>query len=390
MLLLFMVVAIASIATVGALRASGAGRSPEDPTERLMLRLHDLPPGYVPFDFSEGNGVEFICDDLDPSDPSPKLAGFVRRFSPQGCLGIYVRVYSVLDVEPSGTVVGTGALDAGSNEAAEMGFSLADQLLGKLTENGIPEEVAPTATVGDATRLFHWKRSPKLFRNSRFGSFLVWRSGTVLDAVFASANSLAASDAIVATLAQRQQAHNEYPTPYTRAERNASEIGLDDPALKLPVYWLGRNFSPGHGLPVARLESAGDPHYDREHLAGPKLELEYSHNLKLGAWPKSRWKRFVATQPFRKFLTEPCLESTRLSLPDRHATVYAGDVEGFRPCAAHSPKWFFAVVHLGGLVITVNPNACHDCPNPARGSYNSLAGMKTVVSALRLRPKPDY
>lgn len=358
--------------------------------ERLLLRLHDLLPGYVPFDFSEGNGAEFICEDLNPSDPSPELANFVRRFSPQGCLGIYVRVYSVPGVETSGTVVGTGALDAGSDEAAGMGFSLADQLLGKGTENGIPEEVAPTATVGDATRLFHWKRAPKLFRNSRFGSFLVWRSGTVLNAVFASANSLAASDAIVATLAQRQQAHVEDPTPYTRAERNTSEIGLDDPALKLPVYWLGRNFAPGHGLPVARLESAGDPHHEGERLAGPKLELQYSHNLKLSAWTKSSWKRFAATRPVRKFLTEPCLESTSLSLPDRRATVYAGSFEGFRRCAAHGPKQFFAVVHLGGLVITVNPSACDDCSEPARGSFNSLAGMKTVVRSLRFRPVPDY
>ncbi len=385
-----MLVAIAAIAAVGTLQASGAGQTPEDPTERLMLRLHDLPPGYFPFDFSEGNGVEFICEDLDPSDPSPELASFVRRFSPHGCLGLYVRVYKVPGVETSGTVVGSGALDAGSDEAAEVGFSLADQLLGKVTENGIPEEVAPTATVGDATRLFHWKRAPKLFRNGRFGSFLVWRSGTVLDAVFASADSLATSDAIVGTLAQRQQAHVEHPTPYTRAERNTSEIGLDDPALKLPVYWLGRNFAPGHGLPVARLESAGDPHYERERLAGPKLELLYSHNLRLGAWPKSNWKRFVVTRPVRKFLTEPCLESTRVSLPDRRATVYAGNVEGFRPCAAHSPKRFFAVVHLGGLVITVSPNACDDCPEPAHGSFNSLAGMKTVVRSLRLRPKPAY
>ena len=159
-LLLSMLVAIAAIAAVGTLQASGAGRSPEDPTERLMLRLHDLPPGYFPFDFSEGNGAEFICEDLDPSAPSPRLASFVRQFSPQGCLGIYVRVYSVPGIEPSGTVVGTGALDAGSDEAAEIGFSLADQLLGKVTENGIPEEVAPATTVGDATRLFHWKRAP--------------------------------------------------------------------------------------------------------------------------------------------------------------------------------------------------------------------------------------
>ncbi|HWA55144.1 MAG TPA: hypothetical protein VG816_13330 [Solirubrobacterales bacterium] len=385
-----MVLAIASIAAVGAMQASGAGRSPEDPTERLMLRLHDLPPGYFPLDFSEGNGIEFICEDLDPSDPSTKLADFVRRFSPQGCLGLYARVYSVPGVETSGVVVGTGALDAGSGEAAEMGFSLADQLLGKVTEKGTPEEVAPTATVGDATRLFHWKRAPALFGNSHFGSFLVWRSGTVLSAVFASANSLAASDAIVASLAQRQQAHVEHPTPYTRAERNASEIGLNDPALKLPVYWLGRNFAPGHSLPVARLESGGDARYDNERLAGQKLELQYSHNVELSAWTAAGWKRFLTTRPAKEILTERCLESTKLSVSGHRTTIYTGHFEGFRPCATGSPKRFFAVVHIGGLVTTVNLDACRDCPEPVRGSFNSLAGMKTVVRSLHLRPKPAY
>jgi hypothetical protein len=390
MLLSSLLGALASIAIVGALQASGAGRLPEDPTERLMLRLHDLPPGYFPFDFSEGNGVEFICEDLDPSDPSPKLANFVRRFSPQGCLGLYVRVYSVPGVNTDGAVVGTGSLDAGSDEAAGLGFSLADQLLGKLTENGVPEEVAPTATVGDATRLFHWKRAPKLFRNSRFGSFLVWRSGTVLSAVFASADSLAASDEIVAGLAQRQQAHVEHPTRYTRAERNASEVGLDDPALKLPVYWLGRNFAPGGGLPVARLESAGASRFAGERLAGQKLELHYSHNLELSAWTKAGWKRFLTTRAAREILEEPCLKSTKLTISDRPATIYTGHVEGFGSCTADAPKRFFAVVRLGGLITAVNLDGCRDCPEPVRHSFNSPAGIKAAVRALHLRPKPAY
>lgn len=390
MLLLSTVVAIASIATVGALRASGAGGPPEDPTERLVLRLHDLPPGYFPLRLSAGDGTEFSCEDLDPSDFSPKFASFVRRFSPQGCFGLYVRVYRIPGVETSGTVVGTEALDAGSDEVAETGFSLADQLLERRSENETPEEVAPTATVGDSTRLFHWKRGPKIFPG-RFVSSLVWRSGTVLNTVFAVADSFATSDVIVAGLAQRQQAHVEHPTRYTRAERDTSEIGLDDPGLKLPVYWLGRSFAPGHGLPVARLEAAGDARYVGERLDGPELELKYSHSLELDAWTRSRWKRFVATRTVREFFTEPCLESTRLGLPDRRATIYAGNDEDFRPCEEHRPKFFVAVVHLGGLVITVRPNAsCRNCPERAHSSFNSLAGMKAVVRSLRLRPEPAY
>lgn len=389
-LLLSTVVVLATVAIAGALQASGAGRSPEDPAEQLVLRLHDMPPGYFPLDFSEGNGIEFTCEELDPANPSARLAGFVKRFSPHGCMGVYLRAYRVPGTAPSATVVGTGALDTGSDEAATAGLSLADQLLGKLTENGIPEEVAPTTTVGDATRLFHWKRAPALFGNGHLGSFLVWRSGSVLGAVFASAGSLTASDAIVASLALRQQSHIERPTHYTRAERNASEVGLDDPALKLPVYWLGRNFKPGRGLPVARLESAGDSRYDSKHALGQKLELHYSHYLDLSAWTGAGWKRFLTTRPAREILAQPCLESTELAISGRRATIYAGHVEGFRPCAPHAPKRFFAVVHLGGLVTAVNLDGCRDCREPIGSSFNSPSGIKAAVRSLRLRPEPAY
>jgi hypothetical protein len=387
--LALVVAALLGAATI-ALRSASAARSPEDPAERLALRLHDLPLGYFPLDFSEGNGIEFICDELDPADPSPKLASFVKRFAPRGCLVIYLRVYRVPGEGPSAAVVGSGALDAGSEEAAMAGFSVAGELLGKLTENGVPDEVAPTATIGDATRLFHWKRVPPLFRNGHLGSFLVWRSGSVLAAVFASAGSLAASDSIASSLAQRQQSHIEHPAPYTRAERNTSEVGLDDPALKIPVYWLGRNFEPGHGLPVARLESGGASRYDRERPRGKKLELHYSHNLELSAWTKAGWRRFRATPSARDILAEPCTESTDLPIAGGRATIYAGHTEGFRPCSARSPKRFFAIVHLGGVVTAVNIASCRDCREPVRGSFNSLAGMKAVARSLRLRPEPSY
>ena len=355
-----------------------------------MLRLSDLPPGYFPF-FPEGSDFELICEPLDPADPKPALASFVRRFSPEGCIGIYPRVYRVPGTGPSAESVGTGALDAGSIAAAEAGFALASEILSHIAEDNKPKEIATTAAVGDATRLFRWFPALSFFGKGQLtGSFLVWRSGDVLATVLASASSAAASDRLAEELARRQQAHIEDPTPYTRAERNTSEVGLDDPAVKVPVYWLGRSFKPGHGLPVARLEWGGTSRYYGKGLPGQKLRLQYSKSLSLSSWTKAGWRRFLATPRGREVFAEPCLESTEFSVPLGRATIYTGHVEGFFPCSDRSPRRFFAIVHLGGIAVGIRISSCRDCPERPRGSYNSLTGMKAAVRGLRLRPEPDY
>lgn len=357
--------------------------------ERLVLRLHDLPSGYLPF-FPEDSDSEVTCAALDPVEPQPALARFIKRFTPEGCIVAYLRGYRV-SRGPSAQMVGTGALDAGSIAAAKAGFALAPQILSQITAGEIPTEIATDATIGDATRLFHWLRVPSLYGKGPWtGSFLAWRSGDVLATVFASSGSLETSDRFVEELARRQQAHIEQPTPYTRAERNSSEVGLDDPALKLPVYWLGRNFKPGHGLPIARLEWGAVSRYYPDKLPHQELQVGYSKELGLSSWTKAGWRRFLATPDGREIFAERCLTSTDVAVGGGRATIYTGHVAGFGPCATASPRRFFAVVHLGGIVVGVRLSSCRDCIELARGSYNSLAGMTAVVRSLRLRPPPEY
>lgn len=387
--------AIALLASIAAMivlaGAAAEPRSPEDPAERLVLRLPDLPHGYFPYG-PEGSDFEFICEPLHPSEPQPALAKFIRRYSPRGCMGIYFRLYRVPGLVSHTEAVGTATLDAGSTQAAEAGLAVAPEVLNYFTEGEIAGEIAPTAAVGDATRLFHWLRMPSFFYAHRTlaGSFLVWRSGVVLGVVLASAGSSETSDRIAEELALRQQAHIEDPTPYTRAERDTSELGLDDPALKLPVYWLGRSFRPGHGLPVARLESGGRARYYGGGLAAMKVKLQYSKGLSLSSWTKRGWRRFLAAPDGREIFGERCLASTDVAIAGGRATIYTGHVDGFRPCVAGSPRRFFAVVHVGGIVVGVHISICRDCPKPTRGSYNSLAGMKAAVRSLQFRPKPVY
>lgn len=362
---------------------SAALRVPEDPAEQLVLRLHDLPLGYFLLDFSEGAELEFKCEELRPTDPGPRLESFVRRFAPRGCLGLYLRWYRIPGTA-SAAIVGTGAMDARSGAAAGEGFALASSLLAKLTEERL-EEVPAARAVGDAARLFHWKHAPTDFRNSRFGSFLVWRSGSVLAVVFASAGSLATSDQVAVELAQHQQTHVEHPTPYTEPERDATEIELDDPALKLPVYWLGRNFDPGHGLPMTRLLGAsGARGYG---LPRQRLSIEYNKSVYLNSWTAKGWKRFLATPGSRIMRTWHCTESTAVEIPGGHARVFASYGRDFDACPDRPPSLFFAFAYFPGTVTAVNFVSCPGCEQVPYGPYNSLRGMKEVVRGLTLRPQ---
>ncbi len=392
---------LASIAVLGLLSAlallEGADarpRTPEDPAERLVLRLHDLPLGYYPLDFSEGAELELICESINPFKSTRALDRFVRRFSPQGCMGLYLRAYRVPGAAPSSPVVGTGALDAGSLNAAEAGFAVAHDMLDALVENERLEEAPPAATVGDATRLFHWKRVPRLFRNGHhLGSFLVWRSGQVLAAVFASAGSLEVSDAIAGELAQRQQAHIENPTPYTDAERDHLEIALDNPALVVPVYWLGRRFTPKEGLPALQLVDVGSaltsPRRPRVNLFyGSRFRHGQAEWVNVNLWSIGQWKSLARNDRVPPGALNCMRTVHKVRLPAGQALIFRG-VQSPRPrCDDRRARVYVARAYIGRVVVTVKTmGICDVCYGAGTGPYNSLAGMKAVVHGLTLRPQ---
>lgn len=268
------------------------------------------------------------------------------------------------------------------------GFDAADELLGKLVEKKRNlDEVAPTTTVGEATRLFHWRHIPKTpFRNDRLGSFLVWRSGRVVSAAFAAAPSFADGDRIALDLAQRQQGHVEHPTVYTEAERDASEVGLNDPATTFPVRWLGHDFTPGHGLPAARLQEAGAAPLESA-SDGRKLSLGYSHGIEIDGWTEAGWRHFLASPEGEPLTGDTCAKPVTIPLREGRATIFTSHVLGYARCD-RAPKRYYAFVHVGGTVLAINFDGCPDCVS--HNPYNSLKGMKAIVRGLELRRKPAY
>lgn len=355
-----------------------------------LLRLDDAGPGHlflvIPEEGSDRRIPKILCGQVDPADQQRKLKSFLDR-SPMliGCFATYVRVFPFGD-SPAYHVVGTGAIDTGSPTVAMAGLAVSPQLLSHLFSDELPEEVPAPETIGDETRLFHIADFPIFGDEHPEASLLGWRSGGVLAAIFVQGGDAATNDREAVELARIQQQRIESPAPYTPAERYDREAGFENPAIKVPVYWLGRNFNPGGSLPAAKLQGAIAPSPSPRGLPGEKLEVYYTHDLSLGTWTIAGWQKFSATAKARRLMELPCTKTTQVQLAEGSATIYAAPRGDSKPCASNPPVHYFAVAKIGGVAVAVNLESCPRCNSADAGSaYNSLAGMKAAVRALQPR-----
>jgi hypothetical protein len=392
------VVVFAALALLGVVAMAVARTGGPNQTQ-LILRLSDLPPGYLNVALQEEQGDETYCARLtDPEDTPPRLARFVRRFHPRGCISAYGSLYTVPGEEFAPPFVGTGVMALDSKRAADAGWAVVPVLLGRLLRDKPPRELPAPEQIGRATRLFHAKETPT--RGSESGhttSFLAWRSGNTIANVMVAAGSFAEGDRIAAVLARRQQVHIDKPTPYTGAERFDGDVPLDDPGLEVPVYWLGMNFKPGHGLPSNRLFDAfapepysptGESSIGTEEAPGSVLELRY-FNFAINSWSAQTWPLFLEAPVSRVLTAWHCTETRTIALPNGGtATIYGGYRRNYKRCPDKAPTAFTAWAEIGGVHLVVNapwgPNDIFHTP------YDSFAGMEAIVRALQLRPKPAY
>jgi len=388
-------VALAALAVLG-LVAVAAARTAGPNQTQLILRLSDLPPGYLNAALQEEQNDETYCARLtDPEDTPPKLARFVRRFHPRGCIGGYYSLYTVPGQEFAPPVVGTGVLVLDSGRATDAGWAVVPILLGRLLHDKVPRELPAPVKIGQATRLFHSKALNR--KSDGTTSFLVWRSGNTIANVMVGADSFAEGDRIAAELASRQQAHIQHPTPYTGAERFDGDVPLDDPSLEVPVYWLGLNFRPGHGLPSNRFfdgyapqpyAPTGESSIGLEEAPGSVLGLRY-YNFHVDSWSAQTWPLYLEAPVSHVLTGWHCTETRTLALPSGgSATIYGGYRRNYKRCPDKAPTAFTARAEIGGMHLVVNapwsPTDIFHTP------YDSFAGMEAIVRGLQLRPKPVY
>lgn len=243
--------------------AAAADTSAGNPgdTTQVLLRLHDLPLGYR----WAGGFVEFSipmgCHPIEPAGAQPRLAAFLARYSPTGCMALYTRLFRLDGEQPAPLAVGTGAIDAGSVKGAEAGLAVSRELLSHLLGDELPTEVLPPMAIGGATRLFHWEHGGLFAKDEHSSSFLVWRSGGIVASIFVGGGSAASNDREAVELARLQQARIEAPSPYTPAEADDTEVPLEDPELAgtgpydsfkgMAVIAQGLELRPGPVFPPA-------------------------------------------------------------------------------------------------------------------------------------------
>jgi hypothetical protein len=363
-----------ALAVLGAtsLAASGSDQRVE---LGMLIRLHDLPPGFV-VDEEVGCGV------IDPEGADQPLYEFIVHHFPRACAAKYNRLYAVSGRRPDPPVVDTLVFDVRNEAAAEDAEAVIPELISRATGNIVPDEVKPTASIGARTRLFHTHDAGPgdPFR----GSLFVWRQGTLFGVTMAAGLPFAAADRAAARLARIQRTHMRSPAPYPESARDDLLVPLDNPAIELPVYWLGREFAVGGGAEPLELIDAFGPLGEGQAPPGTRIELSYDL-LRIGTWTEASWRRYTDSKLGRELLTWHCTRTTAVPLSGGEATVYSGYPKDFANCPSTPPRAFSAVVKLGGVVLGLNLPICYTC---VEGPL-SAAQLETAVQGLRLRQPRD-
>jgi hypothetical protein len=353
--------------------------------EETVLRLHDLPPGYQ---ISDDSG----CGSLGPVEGDwPRrfeahYMGWLLKYWPEGCDYEYEQIFAVPGLEPVPPLVEGGTLNNPGEDAADSGFGLYITLVNHATE-GQRRTTVSIPPSGVQAALFRSENELVEGQIHQPATILFWRFGKLFSFVEAAGLDPRRNDSAALHFAEIQQERLEHPSPYTEAEKDDTEVWLDDPSLQFPIYWMGRRFDPGDGYPATELEEAfsgwvGPP--------GQKTALRYQ-DFTLGTWTRRSWKSYQPTVLGKLNLHRRCTRKTAVPLAGGGAVVYAGYASRhLRSCPKRAPDDYWAIAHLGQMVVGVNMTHCTGCLEPGYGPYNSLAGMKTILGGLQLRPEPDF
>jgi hypothetical protein len=359
--------ALILLAALSALLAASAPAGAVVPAD-LALRLTDVDPGYL-VDDETCEPTTFYDD--GPSDVL-KQAGDLHHV---GCRIGFHRVWKTPGTPPSPLGVSSYVFEFDSADGPQAALTRPRDAVAFLSGSA-PEVVQPAPAVGDEAVLLHGKM-PFPIRHPWWSTTVLWRSGTVLAAVQTTSRSDAGLQAAL-RLAAVQQARIASPTPLSPEDNDDAEVGLENPNLRLPIYWLGRDLAARGRLPELSLDLSAS-------LRIRGIETAYLDYGDDGVGITVARPRLLRLPIFRRDLRrlshDPCTRRERVALPSGHATIWSP--RGLR-CRARGADPF-AIAHLPGVVALVGLDA------ERRGSarYATRVGMLRLLRALRLRePRP--
>jgi hypothetical protein len=333
--------------------ASGCGGEPSIGNEpdfsepaAMMLRLSDLPQG---FRYGDDRG----CREIGTTEGrKPELDALLIETRPRTCFGDFSREWGG---EPG--IVQTVLFLFDSDDDARRAWEMRAELLRSFAG------IFLTAPRRDGEQIAFDSRGVL-----KPGAGEVWRDGRLIVAVYEEGLAGSPGRHFAREIARKQRHWIEAPSdPSVEDDR---EIGLEDPAIPIPVYWLGRRYEP-HGLPKLSLG-------DSEHLRGSgresEVQIEYEADgggVTLDLWAPERWAKVKTTRLARTLRNRECGGRTKLSLAGARAEIYA---DHSRDCRRRS-GWL-AHVEYADVVVAVSPDG---------GAYDSRDGMEAVVRGLRRR-----
>jgi hypothetical protein len=378
--------------TAGGLTACRGGSSGGRDFKRGEARLYVLAPRDLGRGYKYGD--DSACGTFSPEEESEKFTDFVAETRPAACTAEleYIWGGARRTVVPRG--VDSGAIVFDDEQDARRGMDVRQDLI--------------RFVIGESPRAFtklsDFGHEGVLFRNRGYdvpaGAGVLWRNGNMLAIVFAGGAGLGGEKApeVAVTLAHKQQARIEDPRPAAPQEDDP-ELPLDDPALDAPVYWLGRHFDPGGGLPSLGFSrahtyggSGGEPTFTAELDYGAE-DAHTTYGLKLEVFRPSAFKGFSRSLLGRVVRGTRCAEATRIELPHGRAIIWGGFAKPTRPpCPDKAFDRYFAHVYLDGAVVTINHPWCiYPCLANPRGigdPYNTPRGLEAAARGLKPRPRP--
>jgi hypothetical protein len=326
--------------------------------EAMMLRLSDLPEG---FRYGDDHG----CGEVGTTEGhDPRLDGFLIETRPRGCVAEFSREWGG---EPRSVQTVLFLFD--SDDDARRAWEVRKSLVGSFSSISFTKERGH----GDAV----------VFDSEGVnfpGAGEAWRDNRLVVTVYEEGLAGDEGRDFAADLAEKQRSRIESPSsPHVEDDR---EIGLEDPAIAIPVYWLGRQFAP-KDLPELTLYQ-GD--YLRGDGPGNEVKIDYEAEgtgVTLDLWTPETWRRFKTTRLGRISWSAPCARRTELKVDGGRAEIYGGYSKG---CQGEPDHWL-AHVYYDEVVVAVNMAYCYTCGGGRRATdaYNSREGMEAVLRGLKRR-----
>ena len=371
--------------------ATDPGSAIEVAAAGSTLRLADMPAGFV----VEEEGAycreaqtareeEGIYEQEEHRAPTPAEA-FVAATRTSICPVEYRRLYRAPGTGATPLTVTSFTLVTPSAKAAAEGLAIGPELFEYTLYVGGFEGSGAAPPVGEEARAFDTRRGHFRDLSNLPGTLILWRQGAAIGGVYVEAMKAGVADAAAASFAARQQAYVLAPRPYLLAEAEDIPTFLENPNLKVPIWWLGPTFEPKGFRSTFFLGAYGSEESGRP-LPGLELSVDYFNFLKLDTWTRPGWAKFSRTPTGRRQWSWHCTRSRTLKLPHGHAVIYGSYRKDEATCPSRPPEHFSAHVFLPGIVIAIGEASNRYSGGEGDGLYESERGLEAIARSLRRYP----